>query len=97
MTTKHRLLPKAETDFYEIYAYTYENFGEDKAEDYTGGLLDAFALISEHIRIGRDIGHIRAGYFRYEYKAHTVYYRQDQVGILIVRILGREQDPMRHL
>ena len=48
MTTKYRLLPKAEADFYDIYAYTYENFGEGQAERYTDGLIDAFTLITEH-------------------------------------------------
>lgn len=50
--------------------------------------------------IGRllpNIGHIRAGYFRYEYESHTVYYKQDQDKISIIRILGEKQDPLRHL
>lgn len=97
MTTKYRLLPKAEADFYDIYAYTYENFGEDQAEKYTDGLIDAFTLITEHPHIGRDIGYLRMGYFRYECEAHTIYYRQDRSEISIVRILGGKQDPLRHL
>jgi toxin ParE1/3/4 len=97
MTIRYRLLPKAEADFYDIYAYTYENFGEGQAEKYTDGLLDAFTLITEHTHIGREIGHVRTGYFRYEYEGHTIYYRQVQTGIAIVRILGGKQDPLRHL
>ncbi len=97
MTIRYRLLPKAEADFYDIYAYTHENFGEDQAEKYTSGLLDAFTLITEHPHIGRDIGHVRTGYFRYECDAHTIYYQQDAAGISIVRILGGKQDPLRHL
>lgn len=97
MAAKYRLLPKAESDYFDIYAYTYENFGQDQAEKYVAGLLDIFTLITEHRRIGRDIGHIRAGYFRYEYESHTVYYKQDQDKISITRILGQKQDPLRHL
>lgn len=97
MPTKYRLLPKAEADYFGIYAYTFEIFGEEQAEKYVGGLLDAFTLITEHNRIGRDIGHIRTGYFRYEYESHTIYYKQDRDDIAIVRILGEKQDPLRHL
>ncbi|NKB57111.1 MAG: hypothetical protein GKS00_12350 [Alphaproteobacteria bacterium] len=97
MAASYRLLPKAEADYFDIYAYTYENFGEHQAEKYTGGLLDAFTLITEHTRIGRDIGHIRPGYFRYDYESHTIFYKQDRDGIAIVRILGERQDPLRHL
>lgn len=97
MAAEFRLLPKAEADYFTIYAYTYENFGEAQAEKYIGGLLDSFTLITEYKRIGRDIDHIRAGYFRYEYERHTIYYRLDQDGISIVRILGDRQDPLRHL
>ncbi len=97
MPVKYRLLPKAEADYYDIYAYTYETFGEDQAEKYTSGILDVFTLITEHNHIGRDIGYIRVGYFRYEFEGHTVYYRQDQEGIAIVRILGGKQDPLQHL
>ena len=97
MASRFRLLPKAKADYFDIYAYTYENFGEDQAEKYTGGLFDAFSLITEHNHIGRAISHIRAGYFRYEYEGHTIYYKRDQKGISIVRILGGKQDPLRHL
>lgn len=97
MTIKYRLLPQAEADYFGIYAYTYEEFGEDQAEKYISGLLDAFTLITEHSRIGRNISHIRAGYFRYEYESHVIYYRQDQAEIFIVRVLGNKQDPLRHL
>jgi toxin ParE1/3/4 len=97
MAIKVRLLPQAEADYFGIYAYTYENFGEEQAEKYTSGLLDAFDLIAEHTLIGRDIGHIRAGYYRYEHESHTIYYRKDESGVAIVRILGAKQDPLRHL
>ena len=97
MPVSYRLLPKAEADYFTIYAYTFETFGEAQAEKYIAGLLDAFDLITQYNRIGRDIGHIRAGYFRYEYGSHTIYYRLDRAELLIVRILGERQDPLRHL
>lgn len=97
MAVSYRLSPKAEDDTFGIYAYTHENFGEAQAEKYFSGLLDAFTLITEHRRIGRGIGHLRAGYFRYEYESHTIFYRLEADEVVIVRVLGRHQDVERHL
>lgn len=97
MGTKYRLQPKAYADYLEIYAYTFEKFGADQAEVYTTGLLNAFDLITRHNQIGRDIGHIRAGYSRLEYESHTIYYRVDAKGVTIVRVLSAKQDPLQHL
>jgi len=69
---KYRLLPRAEADYFAIYASGYENFGEAQAERYTDGLRDAFTVITEHSHIGRRVDHIRAGYFCYEYKRHSI-------------------------
>ena len=97
MATRYRLLPQAEADYFAIYVYTYENFSEARAEKYIGGLLDTFTLFTEYNSIGRGISHVRAGYFRYEYESHTIYYRHDQDGISNVRIVGERQDPIRYL
>ncbi len=97
MAIKYQLLPKAESDYFAIYAYTYEKFGETQAEKYTEGLLDAFTLITEHHRIGRKIAHIRTGYYCFDYKSHSIFYKQDGRKIVIVRVLGNRQDPSRHL
>lgn len=47
MPVSYRLLPKAEADYFAIYAYTFETFGEAQAEKYIAGLLDAFDLITQ--------------------------------------------------
>lgn len=97
MATRFRLSPKARADYVAIYAYTVANFGEDQAERYTSRLLDAFEIITRHNSVGRDIGHIRKGYFRLEHEGHTIYYSIDAQGVVIVRILGARQAPLRHL
>lgn len=97
MAIRYRLLPRAETDFFNIYAYTHSAFGAAQADKYTEGLIDAFTRITEYQRIGRDVSHIRPGYFRYEFKSHSIYYRLEQDRVTIIRILGQKQDPLRHV
>ncbi len=97
MLTKYRLLPKAAADFFDIHAYSAENFGDEQAERYTNGLLDAFTVITDHSHIGRSVSHIRAGYFCYEYKRHSIFYRLEEHGVIIIRVLGSQQNAPKHL
>ncbi|PCI47376.1 MAG: plasmid stabilization protein ParE [Alphaproteobacteria bacterium] len=97
MRVNYRLLPKAESDYFSIYAYTYENFGEQQAEKYTRGLLDSFTLITEHPHIGRSINDIRTGYFRHAYEGHVIYYKLKQNEVLIIRVLANRQDHQKYI
>ena len=36
------------------------------------------------------VDHIRPGYRRSVYESHAIYYRIDEAGVLIVRILGQQ-------
>ena len=47
--------------------------------------------------MGREIGHIRPGYFRWQTARHSVFYRKTKVGILIVRIIHERRDVERTL
>jgi len=57
----------------------------------------ALEKLSIYPTLGRPISHIRAGYFRFEHDSHTIYYRQAEPGIVIVRILHRRQQPENYL
>ena len=37
-----------------------------------------------------EVDHIRAGYRRSVYVAHSIYYRVEANGVMIVRVLGRQ-------
>ncbi len=91
MTIQYRLSEKAKEDYFSIYAYSFEQFGEAQAEEYTNGLLDIFNLITEQTKIGKNINYLREGYFCYTYKSHAIYYKLDDEGILIIRVLGQRQ------
>lgn len=87
----------AEADLREIYFYSLEQFGFAKAEAYTEGLANALSLLAENRKMGRSFEKVRPGLRRHEHSRHSIYYRIEANGILILRILGVDQDPARHL
>jgi len=60
-------------------------------------LVSALDTLSRQPLIGSDQGHVRPEVRRYIYGSHAVYYRVIDDGIVILRILGAGQDPLRHL
>ncbi len=97
MPPTYRLSAQSDRDISGILEYSLATFGERRAQDYYEGLLACFSLICQNPRIGRDYGHIRQGYFRYEHARHSIFYRIEPAGILVVRVLHQGQDPESHL
>ena len=93
----YRLTPNAQADIEGIYRYSYENFGERQADIYYQGLEECFELLSENPRMGREFNEIVQGLRRHEHERHVVYYEIEDMDVLILRILGANQDPARHL
>ena len=87
----------AETDLREIYFYSLEQFGFAQAEIYTEGLANALSPLAENRKMGRSFEKVRPGLRRHEHSRYSIYYRIEENGILILRILGVDQDPARHL
>ena len=72
------------------------NFGETQADLYFDGLQEAFERIASHPQIGRVVEGT-ADIRRYVHRRHSIFYRSDAAGILILDLLGAGQDPERHL
>ena len=97
MAAKVRLTVKAERDLQEIYNYSFDEFGEDKADAYLLGLDEKLHLLASKPDLGRPIDHVRTGYYRFEYVSHSVFYRRVQDGIQIVRVLHQRMNYRLHL
>ena len=93
----YELTGAAEDDLFGIYAYSYRQFGLAQAENYFASLHDCFGRLADFPTMGRSIAHLRAGYFRFEYAGHVVFYVRTKNGVRIVRVLHQRQDPDRHL
>tara|TARA_R110000868_G_scaffold190550_1_gene434370 strand:+ start:29073 stop:29366 length:294 start_codon:yes stop_codon:yes gene_type:complete len=93
-----RLTVRAEADVEAIYEYSILNFGLERAGAYFDSLFARFVLLADYPGLGHDYGHIAPGLRRFEQVSHSIYYtRLDDGDVLILRILGQGQDPLRHL
>lgn len=86
----YRLSKQADADFESIYLFGVVTFGLEQAEAYVAGLEARFERLAEYPLRYPSIDHVRSGYRASVYGSHTIYYRTDEDGVLIVRILGRQ-------
>ena len=86
----YRLSRRADADLEEIARYGIETFGIAQARRYHEGLKARFARIADAPLRYPKVDHIRPGYRRSVYESHAIYYRIDEAGVLIVRILGQQ-------
>ncbi|MBL3601256.1 MAG: type II toxin-antitoxin system RelE/ParE family toxin [gamma proteobacterium endosymbiont of Lamellibrachia anaximandri] len=93
----YELSNKADEDLTEIYAFSYQRFGEIKADAYLLALDECFCMLAEQPLLGKKIDHIRSGYLRHERTSHSIFYIQKRDGILIQRVLHQSMDSERHL
>jgi toxin ParE1/3/4 len=93
----YELSQKADDDLGEIYLFSYQRFGEARADAYLLALEERFLALAEQPSLGRRIAHIRAGYFRCEHQSHAIFYKVREGGLTVMRVLHRSMDSGRHL
>ena len=86
----YRLSRAAAADLEEIAYYGLRTFGLPQMQRYQEGLKLRLQRIAEAPQTSPSVEHIRAGYRRSVYESHAIYYRIEASGVLIVRILGRQ-------
>jgi len=82
-----RISKLARLDLIDIADYTLERWGVDQAIRYLDSLDKCFSLIAANPEIGRQCDRLRKGYRRIEHEKHVIFYRPDDAGTAIVRIL----------
>jgi toxin ParE1/3/4 len=87
---RYHLSEAADADLERLYEWGIDRFGMNAADQYYDGLIDCFEKIAESPQLWPAVDHIRSGYRRSVYVAHSIYYRIESTGVLIVRVLGRE-------
>ena len=93
---RYTLSNAADNDLEQLYDRGIDEYGLKAADAYYDGLIARFHAIAETPLQWQAVDHIRAGYRRSVYRAHSIYYRVDGDVALIIRILGR-QDPKSQL
>ena len=94
---RYRLTPRAREDLEEIWLYSLTTWSLDQADRYHAKLVQAFEDLANATRRGRDIGHVRPGYFKLASGSHFIFYRESEAAIDIIRILHQQMDVERHL
>ena len=86
----YKLTYAADQDFETIFEFGFDTFGVDQALSYQNGMMQRFAKLAEQPKLYPAVDHIRTGYRRSVYGSHSIYYRIESQGIVIVRILGQQ-------
>lgn len=94
---EYHLSGKAEEDLISIYTFSFQKFGESRADAYLLALEERFYALVERPFLGRSIDHIRQGYRRYEHISHSIFYKVEGDNVIIVRILHSSMDSDRHI
>ena len=87
---KYRLTQKAEHDLLNIALYGIGQFGVDRSRRYYDKPEERFDELAERPERYPLVEHIRKGYRRSVCGVHSIYYRIDQDGVEIVRVLSRQ-------
>lgn len=93
----YQLSKAADADLVQIARDSARQWGFARAEAYVTALHHAFEHLARFPDAGRDASELRPGYRRFEHESHSVFYRQAEGGILVVRVLHQRMLPRRHL
>ncbi|MGQ0671337.1 MAG: type II toxin-antitoxin system RelE/ParE family toxin [Hyphomicrobium sp.] len=96
MTRRFALRPRARRDLDDIWDYSQERWGADRAEAYMRDLWRAMQAIAADPRRGQPCDDVRTGYRKYRAASHMIFYRQAREAIDIVRILHARMDFEQH-
>jgi toxin ParE1/3/4 len=83
----------AKADLLNIGAYTRQTWGVAQAERYIDGLENCAKLLAGNPLLGRPCEWIRPGLYRFEKGRHVLFYRRQEDGILVSRILHQSMLP----
>jgi toxin ParE1/3/4 len=89
--------PKARRDIEEIWDYSFERFGFERAEAYLRELQRGAETVAEDPRRGLACDNIRFGYRKFSVGSHVLFFRASESRIVIVRVLHQRMDFERHL
>jgi toxin ParE1/3/4 len=80
---EYRLSLRAESDLLAIYAFTEAKFGQYQADAYHAGFERTFGLLADFPRIGTPSYDLVAGYRRFRFQSHYVFYTEEADHVLI--------------
>ncbi|WP_343600650.1 type II toxin-antitoxin system RelE/ParE family toxin [Mycobacterium sp.] len=98
MNRRYLLSPTAQADLEQIWDYTHDRWGVDRAEEYLRELQHAIDHVVANPYIGRACDEIRPGYRKLPAGSHLPFYRVTAEDVVdVVRVLHQRVDVDRHL
>ena len=94
---RYQFTDKAERDLEGIIDYTVQEWGVSQANTYLDGLQTRAQLLAENPDLGMAREILSDGLLSFPYESHILYYKKHARGIVIVRILHQQMDPVKHL
>ena len=91
------LRPKAITDLENIFEYSIKKFGIFRAEQYILELNETFTHLAEEPKIGKNYSHVKPELMSFPIVSHRVFYKHTNIQLIIIRILHKSMDVIRHL
>jgi toxin ParE1/3/4 len=89
---RYELTEQATAELVAIYEFSESKFGTYQAEAYLAGLEHTFQLLTDFPRIGRPADELRAGFRRYRYQSHYVFYTEEDEYLLIRAVIHTKQE-----
>ncbi len=87
----YELTKAADEDFENIFDFGIDTFGLDQALKYQNSMKQRFGELAEQPKLYPAVDDIRRGYRRSVFGSHSIYYRIEGQGIVIVPILGQQE------
>jgi toxin ParE1/3/4 len=89
---EYRLTDRARADLIDIYDFTESKFGAYQAEAYYAGLIRSFGLLADFPLIGQTVGELAAGYRRFRFQSHQIFYTVQPDHVEIRAVVHSAQD-----
>ncbi len=87
---------QADEDIIDIYVRGVQDFGVPAAEHYLVKLRSTFESLADFPRMSRLLKEFRPPLRAHPCGSHMIFYNEVQNGVLILRVLGGNQDWQRH-
>lgn len=94
---RYQFTDKAKRDLESIIDYTVQEWGVSQANTYLDGLESRAQLLAENPDLGMAREILSERLLSFPYESHILYYKKHARGIVIVRILHQQMDPVKHL
>lgn len=92
-----RLRPAADRDLQSIYRYSVTEWGSDRADRYIRDLNIAFQKLADNKLKSTSADELRPGLRSCGVVSHIVFFKHTDYGILVIHVLHKGMDHLKHL